>query len=996
MRSSMKNSVLLSLAALLIIGVAQPVYADDWIESGSEPRTVEGYRFAMEQNFKFTYPSITVYGDRNDTDPYTRIPIFVKDNANVEFHATEGDITVGDATGENYCYWGGYVDDYDGDDKKSSLLLDAKKNITVMGDGYHHFGISAYSNSTTTLKAGGTVTINGGYSAVYARDEVLTGNTVLTITSEEGNVIHATETPNVEYGSNCVSANDGAEIRIEAKNGDNQFIGEGPNHLLSAIDANVITHDVSNMKKQNLVKVTAVKGSNIVSHQNEGMDALKNSRIELTAYKDNTITTTLPNNTIGIESGGKNAEVQLTAQHGNNTVTADYALYVYQRGKVTLDAPEGTNTVAGTTLGVAASSGGAVAIHHQSDIKGGTVLQAEGKDTDEQGNPTGDAASIEISYEKDSKITGTIQAYNEGKINIAPSAAAQGKETIVGNVVAYGQNEVKDPTTGQVVDDPSTYVGGTVEMKLTNGSSFTGKADVAYDIPQDYGTVRMGTFNLDLPAGSVWNMTDTSSVTNLTGNGGTVHFNDGGKALQITFGISGSHTFDMDLSMDGSQSDMIYMRQGTSDEQTLNVKNIADLNSSMQPGDAVRFAVVSESYDEFRNGKVYAPAGVTNEALTVEYRDVATDPLNTDAYNNAYNGDSGANKPTTAQVKAFYIDGFNDPQYVYLVKSVKEEEEKPNDGAKLPGKAGDLMWRYVTDLDTFTKRSGQSVYFTPGADQGGWLRLGYRNFGVDGVGELDGNSYELGYTDITKQDAENKHRISASVGYATPSGRWEGSDGDLDVKDFYVSLFDTHQYYPSAEKLAGKPEWKKESHAYWDNYFKYHHVRVEDSTRDHQTGLDYSGDYSQDVYNLSTEYGHQLMLNEDWYWVPQAQLQLSYVGGYDYHDSQHLHVNADHDWSLIGRLGFDLVKKLDPKQDSKLYFKAGLLHEFMDGADITTSALGRTYRHEGDSDGTWGVVGLGYSAHIGENQYMYLDLERYFGNDFERTYNLRAGVNWKF
>ncbi len=198
----MKNSVLLSLAALLIIGVAQPVYADDWIESGSEPRTVEGYRFAMEQNFKFTYPSITVYGDRNDTDPYTRIPIFVKDNANVEFHATEGDITVGDATGENYCYWGGYVDDYDGDDKKSSLLLDAKKNITVMGDGYHHFGISAYSNSTTTLKAGGTVTINGGYSAVYARDEVLTGNTVLTITSEEGNVIHATETPNVEYGSN--------------------------------------------------------------------------------------------------------------------------------------------------------------------------------------------------------------------------------------------------------------------------------------------------------------------------------------------------------------------------------------------------------------------------------------------------------------------------------------------------------------------------------------------------------------------------------------------------------------------------------------------------------------------------------------------------------------------------------------------------------------------------------------------------------------------------
>jgi hypothetical protein len=30
-----------------------------------------------------------------------------------------------------------------------------------------------------------------------------------------------------------------------------------------------------------------------------------------------------------------------------------------------------------------------------------------------------------------------------------------------------------------------------------------------------------------------------------------------------------------------------------------------------------------------------------------------------------------------------------------------------------------------------------------------------------------------------------------------------------------------------------------------------------------------------------------------------------------------------------------------------------------------------------------------------KNQYMYFDAERYVGNDFKRTYNLRAGLNWK-
>ena len=49
----------------------------------------------------------------------------------------------------------------------------------------------------------------------------------------------------------------------------------------------------------------------------------------------------------------------------------------------------------------------------------------------------------------------------------------------------------------------------------------------------------------------------------------------------------------MDLDADdGSQSDMLYVENGTSDKQTLAIKNISTLDKEMEPGDAVRFATV--------------------------------------------------------------------------------------------------------------------------------------------------------------------------------------------------------------------------------------------------------------------------------------------------------------------------------------------------------------------------------------------------------------------
>jgi outer membrane autotransporter protein len=639
------------------------------------------------------------------------------------------------------------------------------------------------------------------------------------------------------------------------------------------------------------------------------------------------------------------------------------------------------NAVTGALETGISASGGTVTLHSDTEVTADTAVASSGGT---------------VTFEEGAVLNGTegtaITVSGGGTVIAEDTESAKQVDGLI-SVTGTGSeaNVVFAGSDSYLAGNVLAAETGTADLTFSDTATWTGESDTGLLAYQDGEATenQIGTINLELNDSAVWLMTDSSSLTSLSGSGGTVYYQDGGEALQVGT-VTGSHTWALDLNYaDHSQSDMIYVVNGTSDTQTLVVKNINELNSQMSDGDAVRFATVKYAGGGFNEGTTYYVAsGLYNDTLTVDYRTISEDPDADENYD-------GGEKPSQETVASLY--GGDDATNIYLVKAAGAGiEENKTAGAVTPDKTRDIVWRYVTDLDTFTDRTGQSVYFTPGADQGGWVRLRYRNLGVDGVGEVDGNTYELGYTTVSRQNDERKDRFSASVSYGKETGSWEGYGGDIEIRDFTVSLFDTHEYYPSPEEMAKKPAWKQGTHSYWDNYFKYHHVKTEYGAIDHHTGLKYDGDYSQNVYSLSTEYGRVNKLDEKWSFVPQAQLQLSYLGGYDYEDSQGLHVDGDHDWSLIGRLGFDLVRDFHDSCDSKLYFKASLLHEFLDGNDITVSYGSDRLVNEADQSGTWGVVGLGYSSKIGEKQYFYLDAERYFGNDFSRTYNIRAGINWKF
>lgn len=647
---------------------------------------------------------------------------------------------------------------------------------------------------------------------------------------------------------------------------------------------------------------------------------------------------------------------------------------------------------------------------------GGLVSEESGTSAE-----SSDGAILSVTYGKDSSVEGNLLAYDKGTITMTPTNGAT--LTLTGNLSAYGEDGYVGTDFGNItrivpMDSEAALPGGAISLTLSDGSLFTGQADTGLlyeritatswteeNLPSGEDTILpspfgIGAIDLTLDAGSTWNMTEASAVTTLSGDGGTVQYQSGGDSLEIGT-LSESHTFAMDLDADdGSQSDMLYVENGSSDKETLVIKNISTLDEEMDPGDAVRFATVKNPGYGFGSGTLVTAlsSGIYNNLYKTEYRSVSSDALNMDAYNNDRNGGATYSvsqetgpltfgKPGTENVEALYNG--DDAVNIYVVKS-----REHNEGAKTPSRLADLSWRYLTDLDTFTNRSGNTRYFTPDADEGAWIRFRYRNLGIDGMGELDGNTYELGYTTVLRDQEPHKHRLSASMAYTKNEGHFEGTSGNLGLRDTAISVYDTHLYTPT--DLNRKADWKKGTHSYWDSYLKYHYGKEDYSVTDATTGTGYAADYSRHSVNLSTEYGRVNKLSKDWSIVPQAQVQLSYLGGYDAVDSQGLFLSADHSWSLVGRLGFDLVKRLDPKLDSKCYFKASLLHEFLDGDDVTAAYGTDRYTKTNDQKGTWGVIGLGYSVKTGDKQSMYFDVERYVGHDYHRTYSIRAGFNWKF
>ena len=575
----------------------------------------------------------------------------------------------------------------------------------------------------------------------------------------------------------------------------------------------------------------------------------------------------------------------------------------------------------------------------------------------------------------------------------------------------------------QAVDGGSLYLqgnalagnGGILNLEIADGGTWYGRADDygdagygedAQDKQEFYNPafsntiIEGGQVNITMVEGSTWYLTGQSWVSSLDvskGNGNVTidmqEFNEGTHGLTIAE-MTGKNdgtidaTFVMSLNHnEHATSDMLYIKNGTGEYDVV-LKEAIDGMENINEDNVLRFATV-QGGAQF-NSVTMDNVGLYNLGFEIdhsEYDTAATEE------NEGYNGASvDENKPGNENVEGFFdiSEEENQPEIMLLA----DQNQKADDGSvqnwyitKVSGQdisdAGKTVvamskvnYSNAVYMDRLNKRLGEARYINNEEDQGMWVRLRHDRIGKSDEFRSMNTMYELGYDE--KQECDNgERRVGAAIDYMDGSSEYTNVAGTGDISRKGIWLYDT---------------WMGDKGHYADYVAKWGHLS--NDFKLYRDGKEITGDYSNNVYSISAEYGRKKDIGHDWYFEPQVQLQYARVTDASYTTSQGTDVELDAINSLIARAGFRLGKDLSER--STVYFKADVLHEFLGDQDIyahdATGEMDVTYGNEG----TWCDVGFGFAAAMSKNSYVYLDFEKSFGNDFDETYQINAGMQWSF
>lgn len=602
------------------------------------------------------------------------------------------------------------------------------------------------------------------------------------------------------------------------------------------------------------------------------------------------------------------------------------------------------------------------------------------------------AGNVNMAVKNTANITGNIEAVGTNSaINIGSISAADGQSTMRAN----DSGSTRINITGNV----QAANGATIDLSLGDGAKFTGRVDDYKDadneilwnkhgdlfdkdfVKYNYVT-KSGSVNLTLGNGSEWDVTEQSWVTKIDSENSIIDLTKGGSGNHAVHigDLNGNATFVVNLDPDTKDAEnngnMIYVYNGEHAENlNLRINNETEVLRNLADGEKLRFATVAVAGHGFGDTYVARGRGVINSGFSIKYEKYET---SNDDENDKYNGgaDFDASKPGSNYVDSIY-GAAEDSENVYLVRDTSKDAGKSDSGATIINMSR-ANYKNAIYMDRLNKRMGEMRYVDGEEEQGLWVRLRHDRIGQSGDFRSMNTMYELGY-DVKQPTTSGEHRIGMAIDYMDGSTTYDDILGKGETKRYGLWLYDT---------------WLGEKGHYTDYIVKWGHLSNEFDIRDKDSFEHIVGDYSNNVFSVSAEYGKKNDMGNNWYFEPQAQLQLARVTGADYVTTQGSKVSVDGINSLIGRAGFRIGR--DMNENSTVYLKADLLHEFMGDQTVTAADATGTLREEFNNKGTWYDVGFGFAAKMSKNSYAFLDFERSFGNDNDETYQINAGLQWSF
>ena len=315
------------------------------------------------------------------------------------------------------------------------------------------------------------------------------------------------------------------------------------------------------------------------------------------------------------------------------------------------------------------------------------------------------------------------------------------------------------------------------------------------------------------------------------------------------------------------------------------------------------------------------------------------------------------------------ITALTDENGDIIGSSVKQADNVKNAGITELANVAFMAWR--AENDEMHQRMGELRSST--GEAGIWARM---KRGESESGDLDitnqYNTYQLGYDE--KVGDSNWYiggaisRTEGKSSFATGSG--ENQSTGFTVYGTYVA--DDGQYVDLSAKYARL-----------DNEFDVFG----------RSGIESTGDYRNNGYAFSAEYGKRIEAGNDFWIEPQVQLTYGHLSSANYTTSRDVRVTQDAMDSVVGRLGFAAGKDISA---GNVYVKASYLYDFDGDTSVTMTKGGQSATYEQDLGGGWFEFGIGTNINISKTSHLYFDVEKAVGGEIDTPWQWNAGVRFDF
>ena len=890
----------------------------------------------------------------------------------------------------------------------------------------------ATTSTNTVVKVTGK---NNIINATTAIDNIDGGNVEI-IASENNSInglVHAENKANIKIQGKINYLKNDKDNAIESNNA-NVFV-QGSENIIEA------TKGISSIDKSE-VKLQATD-SNVINAKNFGIYTKEEGVVNLNA--------TNANNTVYVETGygisGNDSAININSQSGNNSieVAQGIAIEANNGSNISLNANKGQNNIKASDIAISVNKNNID--KDIANISTDTAVKITGKDNIINATTAIDNiddGNVEIIASENNSIDGLIHAKNkantkiQGKVNYLKNDNGQsiiwadaGTIDITGTSIiqansqqvallanndinnlnqgiitaSFGQNSVikgdiiakdngliklnvsnsNDDISGLIIEGNILAENqGNISLDIGNNSLITGNInDYSYLADLNNQNLKQenlaGNISIDFNNKSRWNVVRQSFISKINTKENNiidmVGYNTENKPHSLMVKeFNGDSNFVMNLNGNRQNTDMVYLNSGTGNYNVI-LANAVTKNDIGQNG--LRFATVGD-----KNKQVFKNAVAYNDGFfNIKYQIASEDyDVNNEAntlYNNGDNSDLlTENRPGNDIINNIF--GNNEDAVNY--KLVNIEEKTLSNAGKTILNMTKANYDVAVFMGRLDKRMGD-VHYLNKNDDGIWFRLRHDRIEKDLGYTVDGNMYELGYDKLFLKD-NGQERLGLAFDYMKGSTSYDDIAGKGNNSRKGIWLYDT---------------WIGDDGHYSDYILKWGHLENDFEIAGTKKLNLIKGNYDNDVFSASAEYGYMKNLKNDWYITPQVQLQLAKVTGADYITNQNTNVHVDGIDSIIGRAGFKLGKNFGDNKKNTFYLKADVLREFLGEQFVSVKDVTSDNEYVGfkyDHSGYWYDVGFGFNIETKKDSYAFLDVERRFGNGNKNSYQINGGFYW--